>query len=424
MAVTESGEFRVEARAPGKVILSGEHAVVHGTSAVAAALGLYTTATIRPGMDDSCVLDLPQLGVYSKWPLKMIEELITQPHLLNPKPAHVTSYSESEWPQLAAFVERQVRSLSAKGAKGADAAVTAFLFLYTSILGLQPATVRVSSELPVGAGLGSSAAYCVALTTALLAYSREIELPQLPSVGEEVSTDRKIWFDVDEKKVDLVNKWAFEGERIIHGRPSGIDNTVSTYGYVVKFKKGQITRLHTQMPLRMLLTNTQVGRNTKALVAGVGERALRHPAAMGAIFKAIDEIAEEVVTILQTPPETARLGKSGEVVSSDECGPHPVAKTVQEIRLQELVDMNQGLLQGIGVSHLSIESICQITAAYRLSSKLTGAGGGGCVLTLLPHKLSSTSVELVKVDIEGKGFSCFEAVIGGNGVQVSCQAVS
>lgn len=84
----------------------------------------------------------------------------------------------------------------------------------------------------MGAGLGSSAAYCVALTTALLAYSREIELPQLPSVGEEVSTDRKIWFDVDEKKVDLVNKWAFEGERIIHGRPSGIDNTVSTYGKI------------------------------------------------------------------------------------------------------------------------------------------------------------------------------------------------
>lgn len=57
MAVTESGEFRVEARAPGKVILSGEHAVVHGTSAVAAALGLYTTATIRPGeyVSSSCL---------------------------------------------------------------------------------------------------------------------------------------------------------------------------------------------------------------------------------------------------------------------------------------------------------------------------------------------------------------------------------
>ncbi|KAG0603496.1 hypothetical protein M758_10G098000 [Ceratodon purpureus] len=372
---------------------------------------------LRSGVDDGCVLDLPQLGVNLKWPLKVIEEIVTQGHLLDPKPAHVASYAESEWPQLGAFVEQQ---LGLHAVKGADAAVTAFLFLYTSILGLQPVTVRVTSELPVGAGLGSSAAYCVALSAGLLAYCGEIDLPQ------ENGADRKTWIDVNEKKIDLVNRWAFEGERIIHGRPSGIDNTVSSFGYVVKFKQGQITRLHTQLPLRMLLTNTQVGRNTKALVAGVGERALRHPAAMGAIFKAIDEIAEEVVTILLTPSENSGgVKKKGEeIVSTEECGPHPVFKTEQEVRLQELVEMNQGLLQGIGVSHLSIESICQITASYRLQSKLTGAGGGGCVLTLLPHKLSSTSVELVKVDLEAKGFSCFEAVIGGNGVQVSCQTLS
>lgn len=78
----------------------------------------------------------------------------------------------------------------------------------------------------MGAGLGSSAAYCVALSAALLAYSEEIDLP-LPSTKEG---DKKVWIDVVEKQVELVNKWAFEGERIIHGRPSGIDNTVSSYG--------------------------------------------------------------------------------------------------------------------------------------------------------------------------------------------------
>jgi len=145
----------------------------------------------------------------------------------------------------------------------------------------------------------------------------------------------------------------------------------------------------------MLLTNTRVSRNTKALVAGVGERALRHPAAMAAIFKAIDEIAEEVVTILQTPHEKTldRIKSDEELASAEECGPHPVSKTDLEVRLEELVEMNQGLLQGIGVSHLSIESICHVTSAYRLQSKLTGAGGGGCVLTLLPHSILTQANE-------------------------------
>lgn len=83
-------------------------------------------------MYDGCVLDLPQLGVNFNWPLKVIEEIVTQVQLLEPKAAHVTSYAEAEWPQLTAFVEQE---LGLHAAKGADAAVTAFLFLYTSILG-------------------------------------------------------------------------------------------------------------------------------------------------------------------------------------------------------------------------------------------------------------------------------------------------
>jgi mevalonate kinase len=168
----------------------------------------------------------------------------------------------------------------------------------------------------------------------------------------------------------------------------------------VRFKQGELMRLHSPMPLRMLLTNTNVGRNTKALVAGVGERALRHPAAMAAIFKAIDGIAEEVVSILLSPSnpgldsddehEHKDEARSWQQLP-DECLPKSdiasVVRTKEEAKLEELVEMNQGLLQCIGVSHVSIEAICQITAAFKLQSKLTGAGGGGCVLTLLPKRI-------------------------------------
>lgn len=80
--------------------------------------------------------------------------------------------------------------------------------------------MSVTSELPLGSGLGSSAAYCVALSAALLALSSGVNL--------DVSLQEWQGFEDDELK--LLNGWAFEGEKIIQGRPSGIDNTVSTYG--------------------------------------------------------------------------------------------------------------------------------------------------------------------------------------------------
>lgn len=78
----------------------------------------------------------------------------------------------------------------------------------------------VTSELPLGSGLGSSAAFCVALAAALLACTDSVSL-DVNSQG---------WLSFGEKELELVNKWAFEGEKIIHGKPSGIDNAVSTYG--------------------------------------------------------------------------------------------------------------------------------------------------------------------------------------------------
>lgn len=78
----------------------------------------------------------------------------------------------------------------------------------------------MSSDLPLGGGLGSSASFCVSLCGALLALSGAVDLQH----------DQNSWFKLGRNDLELVNKWAFEGEKIIHGKPSGIDNTVSTFG--------------------------------------------------------------------------------------------------------------------------------------------------------------------------------------------------
>ena len=97
--------------------------------------------------------------------------------------------------------------------------------LFGSLCSFKPATVLVTSELPLGSGLGSSASFCVALAAALLAYTDSVSF----------HVNHQGWLSFGEKDLELVNQWAFEGEKIIHGKPSGIDNTVSAYGTPLPF---------------------------------------------------------------------------------------------------------------------------------------------------------------------------------------------
>nr|AMB15001.1 mevalonate kinase [Tripterygium wilfordii] len=380
--------MEVKARAPGKIILAGEHAVVHGSTAVAASIDLYTYATIRltspSESNDMLKLQLTDLGLEFSWPIGRIKKAL--PDLGFPFSSTPRTASAESIKVITTLVEEQ----NIPEAKiGLASGVSAFLWLYTCIQGFKPASVVVTSGLPLGSGLGSSASFCVAISAALLALSGSVPL----------GTSHHGWLSYEESDLELLNKWAFEGEKLIHGKPSGIDNTVSTYGNMIKYRSGSLTRIKSNFPLRMLITNTKVGRNTKALVAGVSERMLRHHDAMSFIFKAVNSISEELATVLQSP------------VHDD------LSVTATEEKLEELMEMNQGLLQSFGVSHASIETVLQTTLKYKLSSKLTGAGGGGCVLTLLPSSLSGIVVDKVIAELESYGFQCFTADIGGNGAE-------
>ncbi|KAL4582947.1 hypothetical protein LXL04_007509 [Taraxacum kok-saghyz] len=379
--------MEVRSRAPGKIILAGEHAVVHGSAAVAASIGLYTSVTLRfpspsDNDDNTLTLHLKDVGLEFSWPIGRIKEVL--PDSINTIASSPTTCSPETIKLLSKLVEEHKIPESQIGIASG---VIAFLWLYISIQGNKPATITVSSELPLGSGLGSSAAFCVSLCGAFLASSDSVK----------VDFGQNGWVAFGEKEQQLANKWAFEGEKIIHGKPSGIDNTVSTFGNLIKFKSGDLTCIKSNMILKMLITNTKVGRNTKALVAGVTERKKRHPDAMTSVFTAVDFISNEFASIIQSS------------------SPDDLEK---EQKVEELMQMNQGLLQCMGVSHASIETVLRTTLNYKLTSKLTGAGGGGCVLTLLPSLLSGTIIDNVIEELEECGFQCLIAEIGGNGLEI------
>uniref|UniRef100_A0A4W4E5K6 GHMP kinase C-terminal domain-containing protein n=1 Tax=Electrophorus electricus TaxID=8005 RepID=A0A4W4E5K6_ELEEL len=91
------------------------------------------------------------------------------------------------------------------------------------------------------------------------------------------------------------------------------------------------------------------------------------------------------------------------------------ASAQQYDTLEELMDINQHHLSVMGVGHPALDTLCRLTLAHGLHSKLTGAGGGGCGITLLRPGIEALWLALLEA-----GFECWETSIGGPGVLLHC----
>ena len=84
-----------------------------------------------------------------------------------------------------------------------------------------------------------------------------------------------------------------------------------------------------------------------------------------------------------------------------------------------LVDVNQNLLDAIGVGHSTITKAISVCSKHSLHAKLTGAGGGGCVFALIPPSYPEDALNEIMVDLKTETtFDAWIAELGGDGVQV------
>lgn len=180
----------------------------------------------------------------------------------------------------------------------------------------------------------------------------------------------------------LINHWTYEGERVIHGNPSGVDNTTCVFGGVIKFKRGAPFEFVQDLPsIRMLVVNTCIGRDTRSLVAGV--TSLVQSPIYGDIMKHVLNATELTVQ------QWLQLFEKVKTEAEEEHKQKLLDETIPH-----LFALNQGLLITMGISHPSIDCIIHLAKQYGLAGKLTGAGGGGCLLLFQPSQLqhpSSTS---------------------------------
>jgi len=196
----------------------------------------------------------------------------------------------------------------------------------------------------------------------------------------------------------VINHWAFLVEKIIHGTASGIDNAVSTYGGVIKFSNGEMTRVPARLKLDVVVVDSGVQRNTKNMVDKVKRRKKLYPKIVDPILDSIDGISNTSFKVLQHGNGTP---------------------TVEEYEvLSELINMNQNLLNALGVGHPALDAICATASKWGQAAKLTGAGGGGCAIVVLdPDILKFEHLrESMLADFRKLEFKPHTADLGGAGV--------
>ncbi|KAI9914540.1 hypothetical protein PsorP6_007848 [Peronosclerospora sorghi] len=378
-------EYHVLARvsAPGKLLLLGEHAVVYGCPVVAAAVSdlrvrvQITRRHVNKG-------DAPTIEFVCKdfksaregAPLRRAFAIAALQQVVDQLEDDV-HYVPVPGETVLSRIENVLQAELPQDAK----ILRAPLFLCCALLrssvifsgNAQGLVVEIEScNLPIGAGLGSSGATSVALAGAF---------------GDVSGCPQK-------QELEFINKYAYSAEVILHGSPSGADNTVSCFGGTLVFQKHATPAFRDVKcelnKFRFLIVNTRVPRSTKEQVANVRKRYEADRDGVQKQFDTIQAIVEQF------------LARSE-------------ANNLSEQVLGQLMEHNQTILNDLGVGHARIDEVARLCKQYNGWTKLTGAGGGGCVISLLPQSLSEEDVATLTNQLKAEGFDCFATFIGGPG---------
>lgn len=282
------------ASAPGKIILFGEHAVVYGQPAIA-----VPVTQVR-----ATATVMPNIKG-SPGEVRILAPDVNLDSLLGSLPP--------EHP-MGAAVQGLIAALGSEH--------------------IPACTVKITSTIPVASGLGSGAAVSVAVIRTLAGF-----------LGHPLSDEQ-------------VSSLAYEVEKIHHGTPSGIDNTVVTYAQPVYFVKGQpVETFQVARPFMIIIADTGISAPTKESVGDVQRAWQADPQRYERLFAAAGSIAK-----------TARQAiESG----------HPEW-------LGPLMDENHELLQEIGVSSPELDRlVAAAKKAGALGAKLSGGGRGGNMIALV-----------------------------------------
>ena len=309
------------AKAPGKIILFGEHFVVYQNRAILGAINKYATVTTEKTNTDNILIS-SSLGQSS---IKKDEDVSN--------------------------VEKKFRP---------------FFYIAKQVIEKnnfdKGITIKIKSDIPIGAGLGSSSACCVAAAASIL----------------------NLFNNTDEKEV---LELAINAEKTIFPNTSGADCTVSVSGGIIEYKKEKgFSKIETENEFNFIIIDSEQVHSTDKVVERVRK------------FK---ENNSEVFTELCSEEERLITKALDSMKKND-------LETIGKCMAQ-----NQMFLEQIGVSNDELLSITKEIEKITFGAKITGAGDGGCIIALtqndddLSEYVNTTKYQTYHVTIQKTGMQVF-----------------
>jgi len=306
------------ASAPGKVILFGEHFVVYGVKAILCSINKRVTVTAEKTSERKISIN-SKIGKLDLDPNKSISE-INSPL----KPFYY---------------------LANKAIESKDTGIH----------------IQIDSEIPLGAGLGSSSACCVAGAAAIF----------------------KLFGDISKEEI---LKLAIEAERTIFENTSGADCTVCTYGGIMEYDKNNgFKKIEHKPNFQLVIINSNIEHSTQSMVSKVKEFEKRNKEEFSRLSNLESQVIEDVL------------------------------KLIKENKMQEIgqkMNQNQEYLENIGISNKELTNMIKIGQELSFGVKITGSGGGGCIFALT----NESNLQNILKKFKDENYECFSAKIDFKGL--------
>ena len=306
------------ASAPGKVILFGEHFVVYGVKAILCSINKRVTVTAEKTSERKISIN-SKIGKLELEPDKPISE-INSPL----KPFYY---------------------LANKAVENKDTGIH----------------IQIDSEIPLGAGLGSSSACCVAGAAAIF----------------------KLFGNISREEV---LKLAIEAERTIFENTSGADCTVCTYGGIMEYDKNKgFKKIEHEPNFQLVIINSNMEHSTQSMVSKVKEFENKNKEEFSKLSNLESKLVEDVL------------------------------KLVKENKIHEIgqkMNQNQEYLENIGISNKELTKMIKIGQESSFGAKITGSGGGGCIFALT----NESNLQNILKKFKDNNYECFSTKIDFKGL--------